>query len=113
MDVEPRVRIELDVFSGRENPSWELSREDAREIIALLRSKNERAAQPHPLKGLGFRGFVITVKRDEHEERYLASGPVIELGRQQYLDPESKIERFIVATMPAKLRNEFSDVLPP
>ena len=53
----PVVEIELDVFSGRPNPTWRLSEEDSRQLLALL--DDLPPAPPLPPGALGYRGFVI------------------------------------------------------
>jgi hypothetical protein len=52
------VRVELDIFSGRPNPVWELGEAEVRE----LESRIERATPSQEiiaLPGLGYRGFVL------------------------------------------------------
>lgn len=53
------VAVELDIFSGRPNPSWILDQQDGAELnrrIAGLPA-SDREVQP---PGLGYRGFLIT-----------------------------------------------------
>jgi hypothetical protein len=110
--VKLHVRIEVDVFSGRENPSWELSEKNARELVSLLREKNERLnGSPSP-ESLGFRGFRIVVKENEHEQRFHTSGSAIESQGVRLLDRGNQVTKFILATMPSELKEEFADVLP-
>jgi hypothetical protein len=50
--------VELDVFSGRPNPRWELDEERSEELRRLeARLAPARQAAPEP-PGLGYRGFV-------------------------------------------------------
>jgi len=59
-EVESPMRVELDVFSGRPNPSWELSAEEAGELarrLEDLRPVDRAPAEP----GLGYRGFVVSM----------------------------------------------------
>jgi hypothetical protein len=57
---KPRtVEIELDAFSGKPNPKWELSLFEASDLmsrVASLSEIQERVPQP----GLGYRGFVLS-----------------------------------------------------
>ncbi len=57
------MRVELDLFSGRENPSWELPESDVRQLIDRFAG---RAVAPlETVEGvLGFRGYIITVEDD-------------------------------------------------
>lgn len=53
--MPPRVEIELDVFSGRPNPSWTLDDDAAAELLARLGD----APRPPPPGHLGYRGFLV------------------------------------------------------
>lgn len=57
-DDRPRIRVELDVFSGRSNPSWELAAEQTSELGTLLRDLPQTDI-PFPQNGLGYRGFLL------------------------------------------------------
>ena len=52
------MEIELDVFSGRPNPTWVAAPERAAEITRRLSSLPEAQPQPEP-DHLGYRGFII------------------------------------------------------
>lgn len=58
------VRVELLVFSGRENPQWDLT--DA-EVAELARRVGELSPGPLPPEppGLGYSGFLITTSGRE------------------------------------------------
>lgn len=51
--------IELDIYSGRPNPHWQPSSEEAVALDKAIESLREGAAGGMPQGGLGFRGFVI------------------------------------------------------
>jgi hypothetical protein len=68
-----KVSIELDVFSGRPNPSWELNPSESGELLkqlSLLPEADKNKAEF--FDGLGYRGFVITVQAAD-----TAASPVI------------------------------------
>jgi hypothetical protein len=52
------VRVELQVYSGRPNPSWELSAPDVAELARRMTGLPRRH-QPFVEGGLGYGGFVI------------------------------------------------------
>jgi hypothetical protein len=54
----PALRIELDVFSGRANPSWLLTPAECEEIVTRLR-RLASAATPSAPASLGYRGFIL------------------------------------------------------
>lgn len=53
----PMVQIELDIFSGRPNPTWRLDDAQTIELLALL-SDLPVATQGQP-EPLGYRGFLV------------------------------------------------------
>ena len=56
----PRWEVELDLYSGRPNPRWELTAEEGRELLRRLGDLEGSAAgfAPEP-PGLGYRGFIL------------------------------------------------------
>jgi hypothetical protein len=57
-----KISIELDVFSGRPNPSWELNHSESGELLkelSLLPEVDKNKAEF--FDGLGYRGFIISV----------------------------------------------------
>jgi hypothetical protein len=53
------LHVEIDVYSGRPNPSFELTGSEAAEMSALLHNL-PRAQSVAPESGLGYRGFVVS-----------------------------------------------------
>ena len=58
-----KISVTFDIYSGRQNPTWNLSAEDCKELIKRL------VALPAADKtindgGLGYRGFSLTVSPD-------------------------------------------------
>jgi hypothetical protein len=54
------AQVELDVFSGRPNPTWALSEADINTFQKKLGTLPTTAAQPYPDQ-LGYRGLVVTL----------------------------------------------------
>jgi hypothetical protein len=109
--VEKKARIEIDVFSGRPNPAWDLGPEQARALAQLVQMPHERIAAPPAADGLGFRGFVVTF-HNGGVERLRVMGSVVDDGHGAFRDADRRIEAFILTAMPTDLRQQFSDVLP-
>ena len=88
--------VELDAFSGRENPQWRLEATDAEEVRRLLSrlgaSSGERAEPP----GLGYRGFIL---QDGASTYRVYKGQVV-LGQSVLADPSYSIERFLLEQAP-------------
>jgi hypothetical protein len=55
----PTVEVELDAFSGRPNPQWQLSPERTADLLSKISSLPEAKAAP-PEPGLGYRGFLLS-----------------------------------------------------
>lgn len=53
------MEVELDIWSGRPNPTWTLTPEEEAELAKLLQGLKgiEKTAEP---PGLGYRGFVLS-----------------------------------------------------
>jgi hypothetical protein len=57
-----KISVELDVFSGRPNPSWELDPSESRELLKQLSPLPEADKNKAEFNdGLGYRGFIITI----------------------------------------------------
>lgn len=68
------MRVTLDVYSGRENPSWDLSPSDARQLVSRLAGRSVAAADE--AEGvLGFRGYVVAVSDDSDDAAQAAGLP--------------------------------------
>jgi hypothetical protein len=52
-------KVEVDVFSGRPNPSWIFTKEDEAKLIALIYSLPATDTIKFHEEKLGFRGFII------------------------------------------------------
>jgi hypothetical protein len=60
-----KIFVQLDVFSGRPNPSWELSPSESGELLkqlSLLTEVDKNNAPFHD--NLGYRGFIISFQED-------------------------------------------------
>ncbi|MEO5681380.1 MAG: hypothetical protein ABIQ88_02000 [Chitinophagaceae bacterium] len=58
------MKVTLDVFSGRENPSWELNEKEAKSLLERVAGKSVLTDAQHDSK-LGFSGFKIEATSDE------------------------------------------------
>lgn len=65
--------VEVDIFSGRENPVIDLPASATDELYALLAARMDDPPHPHPHAsfepGLGFRGLVVTPADSENRSR--------------------------------------------
>ena len=56
------MEIELDAFSGRPNPRWELTGAQAAEFLARLRALRPTQGRDFVVEDLGYRGFIVRAK---------------------------------------------------
>jgi hypothetical protein len=100
-----KMRIELDAFSGRENPSWALSGEQAKEFATLFESLGADDSKKEIRDGLGYRGFRITGFRDYDEVRVWNG--IVRADRagkiSRWHDNRRGLERFLLKTSKAHL----------
>jgi len=87
--------VELDVFSGRPNPRWQLSDAEAARLVELIATLDPAAAAPPAPPGLGYRGFRIPGVATAY--RAIVRTPQRLLG-----DPERRVERFLLERLPAE-----------
>jgi len=112
------MRAELDVFSGRPNPKWELTAGESTEFASRL------GALP-PVSGrtvrdtLGYRGIVITLPGGTVGgfESVVLSGGVV-LGRrpggdQTFVDRDRALERWVFQTSRGRVDEEVRKVVSP
>ena len=67
------TQVELDVFSGRPNPSWSLTSAEADALESRLEDL-PRSNAPAPAGNLGYRGFIV---RDGDMRIEIGSGLVV------------------------------------
>jgi hypothetical protein len=94
------VLVELDVFSGRPNPRWQLDELGAKRLRGLLSQLATTATRPLEPPGLGYRGFVFT---DEMGPTRAYKGHVI-TPDGLLADPSFSIERFLLERLPAEFQ---------
>jgi hypothetical protein len=56
---EPAIQVEIDLFSGRANPVWELAPAEFSELVSRLQSLPAAPPAAHPNALLGYRGLRI------------------------------------------------------
>lgn len=57
--ANPSITAEADVFSGRENPTWQLDATAQAALDACLAKASSASATTPPAMGLGFRGLIV------------------------------------------------------
>ena len=104
--------VELDVFSGRPNPRWELDERHSRALWQLqsrLTMSSQAQAEP---PGLGYRGF----RYSDAAGRAHAYHGLVVTTRGALADPDFTIEQYLLEQLPAEfaaLRQRISTELVP
>jgi len=94
------MRVELEVFSGRPNPAWELSEQEASEL-ARLHALLGHSPSDRPLpEGLGYRGF--RVAPFQAHEQLIVWRDIVQVAQSgrasQWSDPDRSLERWLLDT---------------
>ena len=103
-DVGPpdTVGVELDVYSGRPNPSWQLPPAEAAEFAARLAALPKDASRAPPAPDLGYRGLTTRVGAGPRGRVIaVARGTVtVSAGAAptQYRDDGRALERWLLST---------------
>jgi len=107
--------VELDIFSGRPNPTWELSTADTATLTEMIGSlpSSPPADLPTPL---GYRGFLMTLDEPESGSvtRIRACQGIVEYqGREikYYTDPGKQVERWLMGTARPYIDSQLYDSL--
>jgi hypothetical protein len=96
------LQVELDAFSGRPNPRWELTSTDTADFVKRLRGLPPAQLQAEAFEGLGYRGFIIRADREPvngYEEIRLYRGIVItKRGNHEdaFNDADRALERWLL-----------------
>ena len=88
--------VELDVFSGRPNPRWQLDEAGAAELSDLHHHLEVAAARPTEPPGLGYRGFLYSLDGVP----WRAWHGFVTSGDRTLADGSRAIERLLLAGLP-------------
>lgn len=108
------MRVELDVYSGRPNPSWELSEKQGEEFIKRLRAL-PKADSGSVRDGLGYRGLIVD-GLDESVAGFrrvvLSSGVVLGRGAgrdKAFRDKDRDLEHWLLSTGKGRIDAQLFD----
>ena len=91
--------IELDAFSGRPNPRWELDYADSNTLRALIAGLPASSEAPAESAGLGYRGFICI----DAGERFRAFKGRVVKPDVVLADPTMRVEKFLLDRLPPGL----------
>ncbi|WP_143278142.1 hypothetical protein [Bradyrhizobium sp. UFLA03-84] len=107
-----RAQVEIDIFSGRPNPTWKLGRTDTTALLKLLKKVRKVETAAGGAGELGFRGFKVSFKTGGSGRELRVKGNSVSDGAQHFSDDRRIIEKFLLAKMPRELHVRFLNVLP-
>jgi hypothetical protein len=114
VDHSTRITVELDIFSGRPNPSWELRGEQAQTLLHMLegirRSSAARRFRSPP--DLGYRGLYLRVGAPPQLSTWHVFDGNLEHEGQFFDDSARTVEAYVFRSMPGQLSKDLSAVLP-
>lgn len=108
------VTVEMDAFSGRANPHWEVqgaAADDLHHRLLGLKLAVKRGLADLP-PGLGYRGLRVALIGEHNIVRFEIGGGQVVGPREVFEDREGALEQAVLATMPLKLRATFGNSLP-
>jgi hypothetical protein len=94
--------ITIDVFSGRTNPTWNLSSEEVKTLQEMLDSlSSAESTRPRPDR-LGYRSIIVDLEKDNSTDRLFVYEGQVEWettsGARFYSDPDRALERWLLST---------------
>ena len=94
-----RAAVELDVYSGIQNPTWTLSTEDLMSLVSRLESL-PRVSERRLHTNLGYRGLIIHLSQDQGARIVRVQSGVAQLGegRAYARDENRALERWLLTT---------------
>jgi len=111
---EPRarmiLRVELLVYSGRENPSWQLTESESKRFFAMVETLPKQATAPVE-ESLGYSGVLVFCSDDRHHKSIITIFNTVVTIQQntksaELRDHGRKLEEWTVKTGRAKLDPE-------
>ena len=105
------MRVEVDIYSGRPNPVWELTQAQAAEFMARLAQLPEAQGAGGP-GDLGYRGLIVSADGLEGVDRVEIRSGIVRVERtdgssRNYLDGGRALERWTVEQSREKLPSDF------
>jgi hypothetical protein len=90
--------VELDAFSGRPNPRWELDEASSQQLRQLQGRLTSTQATPPEAPGLGYRGFLYS----DGSGQVRAFRGFVKTPGTTLADPTFTVEMFLLDRLPAE-----------
>lgn len=98
------MQVEVDVYSGRPNPHWNLTPQEAEEFVSRFQGLPSSQGTETMNEGLGYRGLIVTKPGDRIEgynEILISNGLVLarhDEQSQEFTDQNRKLEKWVLQT---------------
>lgn len=101
------LRVEVNLFSTRPNPGWQLSSGQAREFEEKLAGLQAMPAATRP-PTFGYRGLILSGPEASSEKDVRVFDGIVERGAKFFQDVDRNLERWLLETagdaIPADIR---------
>ncbi|ERN41915.1 hypothetical protein KR51_00014490 [Rubidibacter lacunae KORDI 51-2] len=97
-----RIEVEIDLFSGRDNPRWAVDADTLNDYLSQLRECAPSGAEP---PALGYRGLILHMPADAGGETRVFRG-VVSNDLQCHLDDNGVLERWLLETAASTVDSE-------
>jgi len=110
------MRVTVDVYSGRPNPTWEISPSENEQVRAMLARLIGPTTATYP-DWLGYRGVIIeggVIQENAWDRARIGGGVIVEqgeLGTRTIADPDRALERQLLLTGQGRIdQREFAAI---
>ena len=111
------IRVELDIFSGRPNPSWQLLRNEAEDFSHRLGALPNNPSGQNLQQDLGYRGLKVTIgaladSQNRVHEIVIGRGVVVvrqDATTRLLRDEGRALERWLLQTGKGRVEDEVYD----
>lgn len=112
------MQVEVDVYSGRPNPRWDLSPHQAEEFRRLIGALPGSESGGAPADNLGYRGLIVRGGEPgaAGDEEFVIGGGMVWArgsrgGARQLADANRAVERWVLRTGAGLLEGELYEYL--
>lgn len=94
--MPPEITVELNVFSGRPNPTWILDAKDAALLNQKLAGLQSESSLQLPPQGLGYQGFTVRKEGEGKNEVFVIYSGAVQTSDGKILKDEHQAEELLL-----------------
>ena len=109
---DKKMQVEVDMFSGRPNPHWELTVSESQDFAQRFQSLSTHRGEGVVNEGLGYRGLIVRERAEEVEgDRKIVISHGLVIARRngkskQFIDENRALEKWLIQTGKGRLDDE-------